>query len=535
MTDSALYPAGELLADALRARELVASSVRWSSWDLSPSQAADIELLLTGAFAPLGGFMVRADAERVEERLCLADGTPWPAAVTLSVSEAFAGDRSVGETIALRDPEGVMLAALHVRDIWQSPAGVCLGGSIEGVQLPTHPDFGALRASPAQTRAEISRRGWRRVLAVYPSLLLHRAHESAIRRLTDRWGAGVLALAAVGAPRAASLEYFGRVRGLEAAVAALGDARAMLTLVPLAERASETRDWLLRAVVARNFGCTDLVVDPAEETASAAALQGAGPLAVPVLDLPDMRHRADDDSYVAIEDVPDAARWPAPSAAEIARLLTAGRDVPSWMVSQAVVTALERTHPRRDRQGFTVFCTGLSGSGKSTIANTLRIRLMELTSRPVTLLDGDLVRKHLSAELGFSREHRNLNVLRIGYVASEITRHGGIAICAPIAPFDDIRRQVRDMIEPVGGFVLVHVATPLEVCEARDRKGLYAKARAGVLPQFTGVSDPYEGPADAALTFDTSHVSAEAAANAIIEYLQREGYVAVGTATERPA
>lgn len=179
----------------------------------------------------------------------------------------------------------------------------------------------------------------------------------------------------------------------------------------------------------------------------------------------------------------------------------------------------------RDAQGFTVFLTGLSGSGKSTIARALRDRIVETTGRPVTLLDGDLVRQHLSSELGFSRAHRDLNVVRIGWVASEIVRHGGIAICSLIAPYDAARKQVRGMIEPLGGFLLVHVATPLEICEARDSKGLYAKARAGVLPNFTGVSDPYEAPADATLTIDTRHTSVDESCALVLARLTSEGYL----------
>jgi sulfate adenylyltransferase len=206
--------------------------------------------------------------------------------------------------------------------------------------------------------------------------------------------------------------------------------------------------------------------------------------------------------------------------------LADGRDIPEWFTFPKVAEELRRTHPPRSRQGCTVFFTGLSGSGKSTIANVLQVKLLEMGGRPVTLLDGDLVRKNLSSELGFSKEHRDINIRRIGYVASEITKNGGIAICAPIAPYDSVRKDVRKMIEPLGGFILVHCATPLEVCEQRDRKGLYAKARAGILKEFTGISDPYEEPADADLVIDTTDISPDEAANQIILHLEHEGYVA---------
>jgi sulfate adenylyltransferase len=217
-------------------------------------------------------------------------------------------------------------------------------------------------------------------------------------------------------------------------------------------------------------------------------------------------------------------------SALVARLATGGH-VPPWLFSPVELDRLHEAFVPRARQGFTVFFTGLSGSGKSTIAGALRVRLMELTGRPVTLLDGDLVRRHLSSELGFSREHRDLNILRIGWVAAEITRHGGIAVCAPIAPYDAIRKQVRAMVEAAGGFVLVHVATSLETCERRDRKGLYARARAGVLPQFTGISDPYETPDDAALRIDTEQVSVDGACDQIAVWLRSAGYLAESVTT----
>ena len=204
-----------------------------------------------------------------------------------------------------------------------------------------------------------------------------------------------------------------------------------------------------------------------------------------------------------------------------------GRDIPEWFTYPEVARELRRTHPARSKQGFTVFFTGLSGSGKSTIANAVRVKLLEMGGRPVTLLDGDIVRTNLSSELGFSREHRNLNIRRIGFVASEITKNGGIALCAPIAPYDSVRKENRALIDPLGGYVLVHVSTPLEVCERRDRKGLYAKARAGIIKEFTGVSDPYEVPDDADLAIDTTDITPEEAANMVILHLEKVGFISL--------
>ena len=230
-------------------------------------------------------------------------------------------------------------------------------------------------------------------------------------------------------------------------------------------------------------------------------------------------------SYVPVDEVAEGTRTLNLSGTELRRKLAGGEDIPEWFTFPDVVEELRRSHPPRSSQGFTVFFTGLSGSGKSTIANVLLVKFLEMGGRPVTLLDGDLVRKNLSKELGFSKEHRDINIRRIGYVASEITKNGGIAICAPIAPYDAVRQDVRSMVQPLGGFILIHVATPLETCEERDRKGLYAKARAGIIKEFTGISDPYEEPSDADLVIDTTKFTAEEAAQQIVFHLKQERYV----------
>jgi sulfate adenylyltransferase len=229
--------------------------------------------------------------------------------------------------------------------------------------------------------------------------------------------------------------------------------------------------------------------------------------------------------HPGVDEVPPGVRVLDISGTEFRQRLAEGREIPSWSTFPEVLRELHRIYPPRRRQGFTVFFTGLSGSGKSTVANVLRVEFLELSGRPVTVLDGDIARKHLSSELGFSREHRDINIRRIGFVASEITKHGGIAICAPIAPYDAIRKEVRALIQPHGGFVLVYLSTPLETCEARDRKGLYAKARAGVVQQFTGISDPYEAPNDAEVVIDTTDLTPEEAAQEIFLHLERQGYI----------
>ena len=238
-----------------------------------------------------------------------------------------------------------------------------------------------------------------------------------------------------------------------------------------------------------------------------------------------MVYLEDKDKYFPANEVPKDARVLDLSGTELRNRLNEGRDIPSWFTYPEVATELRRSFPPRHKQGLTIFFSGLSGAGKSTIANVLMTKFLEVGGRPVTLLDGDLVRKHLSSELGFSKEHRDINIRRIGYVASEITKNGGIAICAPIAPYDSTRKDVRALIEPVGGFILVHLSTSVDVCEQRDRKGLYAKARAGILKEFTGISDPYEEPTDAELHINTAELSPEEAAQEIILHLEREGFI----------
>jgi sulfate adenylyltransferase len=297
---------------------------------------------------------------------------------------------------------------------------------------------------------------------------------------------------------------------------------------------------VLQAIVHKNYGCTHLLVD---RDGSGAVLDGPGAPAYSADEIGDLMMRHADElgvewipakemvyfedrrRFVAPEAVPPDGRVLRLTADEVRRRLHDGREIPDWYTYPSVARELQLRHPVRGSQGFTVFFTGLSGSGKSTIANALRVKLLEVGGRGVTLLDGDLVRTNLSSELGFSKEHRDLNIRRIGFVASEITRAGGVAICAPIAPYDVVRREVREMVAPCGGFVLVHVATPLEVCEARDRKGMYAKARAGIIKEFTGISDPYEVPEDADVTIDTSDMTPTEATREVFFFLERQGYI----------
>jgi sulfate adenylyltransferase len=577
LTDHLVAPHGgilvDLLVDSTRAAELRAVSRDWPSWDLTPRQLCDLELLLNGGFSPLKGFMTRRDVDRVCSDLRLADGTLWPIPITLDIPEVLATRLRPHSQLALRDPEGVMLAVLHVADVWRPDRtaeaetvygttncehpgvawlfannGWYVGGRVEGLQLPTHYDYRTLRLSPLDLRKKFSRLGWRQVVAFQTRNPMHRAHQELTLRGAKEVGANLLIHPVVGITKPGDIDHHTRVRCYQALLPTYPAGMAMLSLLPLTMRLGGPRETLWHAIIRKNYGCTHFIVgrDHAGPGKDSSGKAFYGPydaqemlrqyereLGVTMVRFREMSYVADVDKYFPEDEVPSGTRTLSISGTELRSRLADGREIPDWFTFPQVTTELRKLHPPRYRQGCTIFLTGLSGAGKSTIANVLWIKFLELGDRPVTLLDGDLVRKHLSSELGFSREHRDINIRRIGYVASEITKNGGVAICAPIAPYESVRNEVRQMIEPIGGFILVYVATPLEVCEQRDRKGLYAKARAGLIKEFTGISDPYEPPAVAQVVIDTTSTTAEDAAQQILVKLEEEGYIGA-SATSLP-
>jgi len=555
-----------LLVDADRRKVLQQESKHFPSWDLTPRQVCDLELLMNGGFSPLTGFMGRKDYESVCNTMRLADGTLWPMPITLDVPEAFAQTLTPGTSLALRDAEGVMLAVLNVEEVWapdrlaevqavygttnKEHPGVAaildrshpwlVGGRIEGLQLPTYYDYKELRLTPADVREEFAKAGWTRVVAFQTRNPMHRAHQELTLRAAKESGAKLLVHPVVGMTKPGDVDHYTRVRCYKALMPTYPPNTAKLALLPLAMRMGGPREAVWHAIIRKNYGCTHFIVgrDHAGPGKDSSGKPFYGPydaqellrkhedeLDMVMVPFRNMVYVQDLDKYFPEDEVPAGSKVLDLSGTEQRRRLQTGAEIPSWFTFPEVVKVLRETHPPRSQQGFTVFFTGLSGSGKSTIANALLVKLLEMGGRPVSMLDGDHVRKHLSSELGFSKEHRDLNIRRIGYVASEITKNGGIAICAPIAPYDAIRRDVRQMIEPHGGFVLVYVATSLDECERRDRKGLYAKARAGILKQFTGISDPYEEPKDASIVIQTEEKTPEEAAEQVIEYLRTEGYL----------
>ena len=526
--------------------EPVVDHAALASLTLDARQLGDLELILSGAFAPLRGFMTSADVASVAASATLADGTPWPIPVTLEV-RADAVDAGA-DRVLLADPEGTPLAVLSIAERSPLPAGedqVLLAGPVTAHRPVEHGSFRRLMISPEQARAEL---GDGPVLAFATSTPVGGRQIGQLRHLAGQLGARLLILpmvagrpGVVGTPEALIRTVLAAARSLPAGT--------LVIPVPFAGRdQDQARELAAVSIVAAAYGASHLMADgwrdrpgpadgwrdrpgpagdaSADEAGPAGPVPGLPGAAIPVLPSGDWAYdqRAEVwrplaliEAGLEIEDLtPD----------QLADMLDTGAEIPSWFATEAVAAELRHARPPRSERGFVLFLTGLSGSGKSTIARDLRDLLTERGDRRVSLLDGDLVRSLLSAGLTFSRADRDLNIARIGYLAAEIAKHGGIAICAPIAPFAVARDQVRQMVSEVGDFLLIHVATPVEVCEQRDRKGLYAKARAGLIKQFTGVSDPYEEPADAVLVLDTSVISRADATGAILAMLTTGGWLA---------
>jgi len=538
----------------------------YPSLDLTERQLCDIELLMNGAFSPLDGFFNKDDYDSVVKTMRLKSGVLWPIPITLDVSEKFAANIKSGDKLALRDLEGVILATLEVGDIWtpdlnaeaksvygttdeKHPAvnylknignPTYVGGTLRGIEEPTHYDFKHLRDTPSEIRDRFKKLGWRKVVAFQTRNPMHRAHQELTLRATREVEANLLIHPVVGMTKPGDVDHFTRVRCYEHLLGSYPEQMTMLSLLPLAMRMGGPREALWHAIIRKNYGCTHLIVGrdhagPGQDSkgtdfyspydAQELLKKHADELDITMVPFQLMVYAENRAEYIPIHEAGDDDNVLNISGTELRRRLQEGLDIPEWFSFPDVVAELRRTHPPRHEQGYTVFFTGLSGSGKSTIANALMVKLMETGGRPVSLLDGDIVRKNLSSELGFSKEHRDLNIRRIGYVASEITKNGGIAICAPIAPYTATRRAVRESIEGVGGFVEIHVSTSVEVCEQRDRKGLYALARAGKIKEFTGISDPYEVPENAEMVIDTVDITPDLAAHRILVKLEAMGFI----------
>ena len=533
---------------------------------LTRRQQCDIEMLLNGGFTPLTGFMGRADYDSVVEKGRLADGTLWPMPVTLDVDEEKVKmlEASGGSDVALKDEEGNIIAVMKVTDVWQPdkereaqqvfggdpehPAIVylhrtagthCLGGSVTGLQLPPHYDHTDLRLSPQQTRDYIAQNGWTEVTVFQTRNPLHRAHFELTLRALQTPNSHLLLHPVVGLTKPGDIAHHTRVKCYRAIMSSYPPGKALLSVLPLAMRMAGPREAIWHAIIRQNYGATSFIIGrdhagPGSNSkgvdfytpyaARDEALKHQSELAIRLLPFEQMVYVPQRQVYLGKEEVKPGEKTETLSGTEVRRRLQTGAEIPEWFSFPSVVAILRQAHPPQLKQGYCVLFTGLSGSGKSTIANALLDCLMAVDSRPIHLLDGDHVRQMLSSELGFSTAHRNLNIQRIAFVADLNVQSGAAVIAAPIAPYQKARQWARDLISQHGGFVEVYVATPITVCEQRDRKGLYEKARKGLLKHFTGIDDPYEPPVRAEVVV-TDKDSVQQAVDKIVHHLRDNGYL----------
>jgi len=511
-----------------------AAAARLRSWALDERSLGDLELLLSGALAPLTGFMGSADVAALAEGGTLADGTPWPAPVTLDVPAQAVPDDA--DQLILQDPEGAPLAVIRITERTRlgvpAAAGaaggagagslVRLAGPVSALRKAEHGPFRALRRGPAEIRSGLPEGP---VLGCVTRTPLHGRQIGQLRHLAGQMKARLLLMPLIAGPAGLVVTPESLVRAMLAARTLL-PAGTLVVPVPLAPRHSRDAEFRLASVVARAYGATHLFTDTPPEPRAKASQTDVPGVALPVVSAGDWAYDPAAEVWRPLGLIEPGAERTQLSDEELAGLLDSGDPVPSWHTPAAVARELRRARPPRHERGLVVFMTGLSGSGKSTIARDLRDELAERGDRTVSLLDGDQVRRLLSAGLTFSRADRDLNIARIGFVATEIARHGGIAICAPFAPDEQARARVREMVAQAGDFLLVYVATPIDVRAARDRKGLDARARAGLTDGRTRLSDPYEEPADADLVIDTSAVSRQQAVGMVLDLLTAGGWLA---------
>jgi sulfate adenylyltransferase len=541
-------------------------SINYPSWVLTDRQICDLEMILNGGFSPLGGFLGKDDYESVINDLRLNDGRLWPIPIMLDVTSEFAQSISIGNKITLKDKEGFSLAIMEITDIWEpdrikeaklvfgtdddSHPGVdyllneCnplyVGGTLDCIDFPHHYDYQHLRHTPEVLKQKFQEMGWNNIVAFQTRNPLHRAHVEMTLRAIKEINANLLIHPVVGMTKPGDVDHYTRVRCYNHVLDKYPDNSAILSLLPLAMRMGGPREALWHAIIRKNYGCTHLIVgrDHAGPGNDKDGNPFYGPydaqdiiekykdeIGIQMVPFKFLVFLPDQNSYKPIDEVPDGIDYKTVSGSELRKHLDEGTDIPDWFTYQEVAKELQKSRPPKAERGFTIFFTGLSGSGKSTLANGLLIKLLENGSRPATLLDGDIVRTHLSSELGFSKEHRSLNVRRIGFVASEITKNNGIAICAPIAPYKKDRRFNRKLISKLGGYIEIYVSTSIDKCEERDVKGLYKLARAGVIKEFTGISDPYEAPENAEIIIDSSGIAPEKLVDQIFHKIKKIGYI----------
>ncbi len=527
---------------------------------LTDRQLYDLELLLVGGFAPLTGFLTEEEYNSVVDDMRLPSGKLWPMPIVLDV--ASAAQYAKDQRIILCDQSDNPLAYFTISSICQPDkqreafnvygttddthpgvrylmhhtGSVYLGGKIEHIALPHHYDFADIRRTPAELREIFAKRGWNKVAAFQTRNPVHRAHFTLMQRAHRENDINVLLHPVVGPTKEGDIDYVTRVKSYKQLYEARMKDFAELSLLPLAMRMAGPREALWHALIRKNYGCTHFIVGrdhagPGKDKngvpfygpydAQELALAHQKDLGIIILPQQEMLYVPKDDTYRSWQEIPAGTETKNISGTAFRSMLAAGDPVPEWFSFPEVVETLREGVSQRSRKGCTIFLTGLPSSGKSTIAAILAGKLRELHDRNVSLLDGDVVRQHLSKGLGFSREDRVENIKRIGFVASEITKHGGVAICSAIAPYAESRDHNRQTIDQHGAYIEVHVATPLAVCIERDVKGLYKKAQAGIIKHFTGIDDPYEAPENPEVTIDTTDETPQQSAEHIIELLRK--------------
>ena len=562
-----IEPVGGALVDLVVVEdaraELRDRANRLPSLQVSERVLYDLELLATGAFSPLDRFMSKDDFARVLGEMRLANGQLFPIPVMLPVERA-AGVR-LDHDVALRDARNELLGIMTVEDAyeWDRAAmahdvlgtrdvrhplvaemqrwgDVAVSGRLQIVALPVRHDFRELRLTPAETRARLTGLGATNVVAFQTRNPLHRAHEELTKRAADAVSGVLLLHPVVGMTKPGDVDYYTRVRSYKVLVERYYEAgRVLLALLPLAMRMAGPREAVWHALIRRNYGASHFIVgrDHASPGLDSAGKPFYGArdaqelvarfqaeLGIGMVPFGEMMYLPDEDRYEEESRIPRTARTATISGTQVREeFLSAGRKLPGWFTRPEVAQILMDTYPPRHRQGVCVWFTGLSGAGKSITAEILTMLMLE-RGRRVTVLDGDVVRTHLSKGLGFSKDDRDTNIRRIGFVAAEIVGHGGVAVVAAVSPYRATRDEVRHMVG-ADRFVEVFVDTPLEVCERRDSKGVYAKARRGEITGFTGIDDPYETPESPAIVLETVVATPEQNARRVLEHLQREGFV----------
>jgi len=566
-TTTLIQPYGGTLVNLLvpeeERAELKAYAGGLPSIQISQRSENDLECLALGAFSPLDRFMGREDYRRVLEEMRLADGHIFPIPVTLPVDRDAPVE--VGKDLALRNAKNELLAVMTVEEIYEWDREeeaekvyrtqdlrhplvaemyrwepLYISGPLRVLQLPKHYDFQELRLTPAQVRQHLQAMGNPNVVAFQTRNPLHRAHEEMTKRAIDQVNGVLLLHPVVGMTKPGDVNHFVRVRTYRALAQRYYEPdRVLLSLLPLAMRVAGPREALWHAVIRRNYGASHLIVGrdhagPGPDSrgnpiygpfeAQELVAQYQDELGVRMVPFDHMVYLPDEDRYEEVSKVKGDGRTATLSGTQVREeYLNNGRELPEWFTRPEVAEILAEAFPPKHKQGFCVWFTGLPSAGKSTIAQILTVMLQE-HGRRVTLLDGDVVRTHLSKGLGFSKEDRDINIRRIGWVASEIVRHDGVAVCAAVSPYRATRNDVRNMVG-ADRFIEVFVDTPLEICEQRDVKGLYAKARRGEIKGFTGIDDPYEAPRNPDVRVDTLGQDAEANARAILRLLIARGFV----------